>query len=128
MQQYPLSARIALSQLAGCALLATGVLLGPVDTLPRALVVGACAGVAASALAGFRFPGWPWFSAGLACSLTGLLRQQWDINQWALQLLLGVCCVLAYVLVWPLAQALLAHVFHVDTQEYVDPTHTDPDA
>jgi hypothetical protein len=121
MDVYPLGPRVTFSQIAGCGLLAAGVLFGPVDTIPRALVVGACAGCAASALAGMRFPGWAWFSAGLACSAAGLLRQQWGLEQWALQLLLCCCCVLAYTTVWPVAQATLMYVFNVEMQDYHEP-------
>ena len=105
----------------GCLFLCIGVLLGPVDNLPRALAVGACAGCAASALAAFRYPGWPWFCAGLACSLTGLLRQHFHMDDWLLQWLWSVSTVLAFVLVWPVSQATLIHVFHVETQDYVPP-------
>jgi len=121
MDSYPLAWRVVLAQLMGCLLLCLGVLYGPVDSFPRALVVGACAGCVASALAGFRFPGWPWFSAGLACSLAGLLRQHWGMELWPLHLLWSCAAVLAYVLVWPLAQAFLIQVFQVETQLYEDP-------
>lgn len=123
MDAYPLVWRVALAQLVGCLLLCVGVLYGPVDSFPRALVVGACAGCAASALAGFRFPGWPWFSAGLACSLAGMLRQHWGMDLWPAHLLWSCAAILGYVLVWPLAQAFLIQVFQVEPQVYEDPLH-----
>ena len=121
MAQIPLGIRVALAQLAGCLLLCVGVLLGPVDDLPRALVVGLCAGSTASALAGFRYPGWPWFSAGLACALTGVLRQHLRADDWLLQWLWSSTSLMAFVVIWPVSQAFLIHVFHVETQEYEDP-------
>jgi hypothetical protein len=110
--------------MASCLFLCVGILLGPVDSLPRALAVGACAGSAASALASFRYPGWPWFCAGLGCAWSGLLRQHFWLDDWLLQWLWSVATMLAFVLVWPLSQATLVHVFHVETQDY-DPPFAD---
>lgn len=121
MEGYPLALRAMLSQLVGCLFLAVGVLWGPVDSLPRALAVGVFAGCAASGLAGFRFPGWPWFSAGLGCSLAGLLRDRWSASDWSLPLVWTLGLTLAYVLVWPLAQAFLIYTFQVETQDYEPP-------
>lgn len=121
MEGYPLALRVALSQLLGCIFLAAGVLGGPADTLPRALAVGVFAGCAASATAGYRFPGWPWFSAGLASCLAGILRDRWSDTQWSSPLAWAIGAVLAFVLVWPLAQAFLIYTFQVETQDYEPP-------
>lgn len=121
MDRYPLGWRLILAQLAGCLLLCAGVIWGPVDNLPRAFGVGLCAGTAAGALAGFRFPGAPWFSAGLACSLAGLMRSRPCHEDWDLMLLWSAASALAYVLIWPVSQATLIHVFQVDTQDYFRP-------
>lgn len=121
MHRYSLSLRVWLAQILGSALLCAGVLLGPADNPARALAVGACASSLASALAGFRYPGWPWFSAGLACSLAGLLRQHFQLDDWPWQLALAASALVAYVIFWPIAQGTLIHVFNVETQEYEQP-------
>lgn len=121
MHHYSLGWRVWLAQILGSVLLCAGVLFGPADNLARALVVGACASTLASALAGFRYPGWPWFSAGLACSLAGLMRQHFQIDDWPWQVSLATASLIAYVLIWPVSQATLVHVFNVETQEYETP-------
>lgn len=118
MDQYPLSWRVALSQVLGSLIFCLGVLAGPADSIPRALAAGAFAGTAASALAGFRFPGWPWFSVGLASCLAGSLRQHWGLSDWPLHMLWSLSAMLGWVLIWPLAQAFLIQVFGVETQAY----------
>ncbi|MFN8609375.1 MAG: hypothetical protein U0931_17685 [Vulcanimicrobiota bacterium] len=118
MHRYPLSLRVWLAQILGSLLLCAGVLFGPADNPARALAVGACASSLASALAGFRYPGWPWFSAGLACSLAGLLRQHYQLDDWPWQLSLATSTLVAYVIFWPIAQGTLIHVFNVETQDY----------
>ncbi|MBN9418138.1 MAG: hypothetical protein J0I12_22000 [Candidatus Eremiobacteraeota bacterium] len=121
MHRYPLGLRVWLAQVLGSLLLCAGVLFGPADNLARALAVGACASSLASATAGFRYPGWPWFSAGLACSLAGLLRQHYQLDDWPWQLSLATSSLVAYVVVWPIAQGTLIHVFNVETQDYESP-------
>lgn len=121
MHRYPLGLRVWLAQILGSLLLCAGVLFGPADNLARALAVGACASSLASATAGFRYPGWPWFSAGLACSLAGLLRQHYQLDDWPWQLSLATAALVSYVVVWPIAQGTLIHVFNVETQDYESP-------
>lgn len=115
MESYPLGLRVALSQLAGCAMLTAGVLFGPMDSAARALAVGACAGACAASLAGFRFPGWPWLSGALACATAGLFRGAWGWDVWVNHLTLCMLCLVAYAAIWPTVQGFLAQFFGLGT-------------